>query len=60
MDIVIGIHSVWPSGEKRSVGLAKNIGVIGSAGPVYLSATCSPIEAADGCGRVIGGSVIFA
>ena len=45
--------------EKRSVGLAKNIGVIGSAGPVYLSATCSPIEAADGCGRVIGGSVIL-
>ena len=45
--------------EKRSVGLARNIGVLGANGPVYLSATCSPIISPTGNGQVLGGSVIL-
>ena len=45
--------------EERSVGLAKNIGILRDGQPVFLSATCSPIKAPDGSGRVLGGSVIL-
>ena len=45
--------------EKRSVGLARNIGVLGANGPVYLSATCSPIMAASDKDQVLGASVIL-
>ena len=34
--------------EEHSVGLAKDVGVIRSAGAAYLSATCSPMYGKDG------------
>lgn len=43
--------------EKKSVGLAKNIGIVRSDGPVYLSATCSVMRHGDG--SIIGCSVIL-
>ncbi len=43
--------------EDASVGLARNVGVLLPGGPVYLSATCSPMR--DGEGKSIGCSVIL-
>lgn len=43
--------------EKKSVGLGKNIGIVRSDGPVYLSATCSLMHHEDG--SIIGCSVIL-
>lgn len=43
--------------EKKSVGLGRNIGIIRSDGPVYLSATCSPMY--DDNNEIIGCSVIL-
>ncbi|MDD6218536.1 MAG: ATP-binding protein [Selenomonadaceae bacterium] len=43
--------------QKCSVGLGRNIGIVRSDGPAYLSATCSPMR--DKLGNIIGCSMII-
>ena len=43
--------------EKKPIGLARDVGIIGSHGAIYLSATCSPIYGREG--RLKGCSVML-